>query len=141
MHKTFHFQTCLFFDIADFIKRKFQAGVDSFKIEGRMKSPEYVAGVTAIYRKYLDLYLENPNKPYKVSTKDEQSLRGLYIRSDTCDGYYHKHNDKSMVTLKEPGYSGSAQDVIDTVREKYLSQNILLPITGSAKIHVGEPAE
>ncbi len=118
-----------------------QAGVDSFKIEGRMKSPEYVAGVTAIYRKYLDLYLENPNKPYKVSTKDEQSLRGLYIRSDTCDGYYHKHNDKSMITLKEPGYSGSAQDVIDTVREKYLSQNILLPITGSAKIHVGEPAE
>ena len=32
------------------------AGIDSFKIEGRMKSPEYAAGVTAIYRKYIDLY-------------------------------------------------------------------------------------
>ena len=39
-----------------------EAGIDSFKIEGRMKSPEYVAGVTAIYRKYLDAYLENPEK-------------------------------------------------------------------------------
>lgn len=118
-----------------------QAGVDSFKIEGRMKSPEYVAGVTAIYRKYLDLYLENPDRPYKVSAKDEQSLRGLYIRSDTCDGYYHKHNDRAMITLKEPGYSGNDQEVLSTVREKYLSKNILLPITGTAKIRAGEPAE
>ena len=32
------------------------AGIDSFKIEGRMKSPQYVAGVTSIYRKYIDMY-------------------------------------------------------------------------------------
>ena len=34
------------------------AGVDSFKIEGRLKSPEYVATVTRIYRKYIDLYMK-----------------------------------------------------------------------------------
>lgn len=118
-----------------------QAGVDSFKIEGRMKSPEYVAGVTAIYRKYLDLYLENPDRPYKVSAKDEQTIRGLYIRSNICDGYYHRHNDKSMVTLKEPGYSGSDQEILDDIREKYISKDVLLPITGTAKIRAGEPAE
>ena len=33
-----------------------EAGVSSFKIEGRLKSPEYVAVTTAVYRKYLDLY-------------------------------------------------------------------------------------
>lgn len=33
-----------------------EAGIDSFKIEGRMKKPEYAAGVTSIYRKYIDLY-------------------------------------------------------------------------------------
>ena len=32
------------------------AGIDSFKIEGRMKKPEYAAGVTAIYRKYIDYF-------------------------------------------------------------------------------------
>ncbi|GFI21801.1 putative protease YdcP [Lachnospiraceae bacterium] len=118
-----------------------QAGVDSFKIEGRMKRPEYVAGVTAIYRKYIDLYLENPDRLYKISAKDEQCIRGLYIRSDTCGGYYQNHNDKSMITLKEPGYSGSVPEVIDAVREKYLSKNILLPIVGTAKIYAKEPAE
>ena len=32
-----------------------EAGIDSFKIEGRMKKPEYVAAVTAMYRKYLEI--------------------------------------------------------------------------------------
>ena len=76
-----------------------RAGIDSFKIEGRMKSPEYVAGVTATYKKYIDMYLKNPDKPYRVFAEDEQLLKELYIRSDICSGYYHKHNDKSMVTL------------------------------------------
>lgn len=117
-----------------------ESGIDSFKIEGRMKSPEYVAGVTAMYRKYIDLYTKNPNQPYKVSASDEKWLKELYIRSDICSGYYHKHNDKTMVTLKEPGYSGSSQSVIDGIREKYISQNILLPITGHVRVRAGEPA-
>lgn len=117
-----------------------QAGIDSFKIEGRMKSPEYVAGVTAMYRKYIDHYIENPDKPYKVAAKDEQLLRKLYIRSDTCTGYYHKHNDKSMATLREPGYSGSSPEVIKNIQEQYILQNIALPITGSARIYAGEQA-
>lgn len=42
-----------------------EAGMDSFKIEGRMKSAEYVAGVTSIYRKYIDIYYENRKKGKK----------------------------------------------------------------------------
>lgn len=118
-----------------------QAGIDSFKIEGRMKSPEYVAGVTSIYRKYIDLYLENPKKGYKVNPEDEQIIRQLYIRSDTCNGYYQRHNDRSMVTLREPGYSGSSPEVIKDIQEQYISRNIHLPITGYARICVGEPAQ
>lgn len=40
----------------DILPEILQAGVYSLKIEGRMKRPEYAAGVTSIYRKYLDLY-------------------------------------------------------------------------------------
>lgn len=116
------------------------AGIDSFKIEGRMKSPEYVAGVTAMYRKYIDLYMKEPNQPYRVSASDEKWLKELYIRSDICSGYYKKHNDKTMITLREPGYSGSSQSVIDSIQEKYIAQNITLPITGSVRIHAGESA-
>ena len=117
-----------------------ETGIDSFKIEGRMKSPEYVAGVTAMYRKYIDCYLEHPDKPYKVAAKDEQLMRELYIRSDICTGYYQKYNDKSMVTLRKPGYMGSSQEVLKTIREQYISKNIVLPVTGYVYIHAGEHA-
>ena len=49
------------------------------EIEGRMKRPEYAAGVTSIYRKYLDLYEKNP-KNYEVTAEDKQMLLDLYQR-------------------------------------------------------------
>lgn len=117
------------------------AGIDSFKIEGRMKSPEYVAGVTAMYRKYIDLYLENPEREYTVAPEDEQMMRQLYMRTDICSGYYHRHNDRGMVTLAEPGYTGSSPEMIQSIRDRYLSQDVRLPVTGTAKIRAGEQAE
>ena len=51
------------------LPRLIAAGIDSFKIEGRMKSAEYVAGVTAMYRKYIDLYFDSP-KSFQVSKED-----------------------------------------------------------------------
>lgn len=123
------------------IPKLIEAGIDSFKIEGRMKSPEYVAGVTAMYRKYIDLYLANPDRPYKVSSEDEAILRGLYIRSDTCTGYYTQHNNKSMVTLKEPGYSGCSEEVLQDIRNKYLNTKKTLPIQGTIRVMQGEEAQ
>lgn len=38
-----------------------EAGVDSFKIDGILKSPEYILAVTKAYRKAIDLYYENPD--------------------------------------------------------------------------------
>lgn len=123
------------------IPKLIEAGIDSFKIEGRMKSPEYVAGVTAMYRKYIDSYLQNPEKPYKISPEDEAILRGLYIRSDTCTGYYMQHNNKSMVTLKEPGYSGCSDEVLQNIRNNYLNTPKTLPIQGRIHIEKDKPAE
>ncbi|MDE7185500.1 MAG: U32 family peptidase, partial [Lachnospiraceae bacterium] len=117
-----------------------EAGIDSFKIEGRMKSPEYVAGVTAIYRKYLDAYLENPEKEYMILPKDEQLIRHLYIRSNTCGGYYQQHHNKDMITLAEPGYSGSKQEVLSEIQEKYIAGKLRLPINGYVRICAGSPA-
>lgn len=118
-----------------------QAGIDSFKIEGRMKSSEYVAGVTSIYRKYIDQCLEETDRAYQIAPADERLIRQLYIRSDTCEGYYQRHNGKSMVTLTEPGYSGSSPEAFKAIQERYIDQNILLPVTGTAKIYAGKLAE
>ena len=42
-------------------------GVYSFKIEGRMKTPEYAAGVVSIYRKYMDSYLDGSRIPTDIT--------------------------------------------------------------------------
>ena len=118
-----------------------EAGIDSFKIEGRMKSPEYVAGVTAMYRKYIDTYIENPDKAFRVDARDEAILRKLYIRSDICHGYYKQHNSAEMVTIKEPGYSGCDEDVLTNIRQTYLQQKKTMPIRGEVEIVVGKPAK
>lgn len=122
------------------IPRLIDAGIDSFKIEGRMKAPEYVAGVTAVYRKYIDRYLSEPHRAFQVERQDEELLRSLYIRTDVCDGYYERHNSKTMVTIKEPGYSGSSQTAFETVRKKYLLRESVIPVRGSARIRANMPA-
>ncbi|MBE5875335.1 MAG: U32 family peptidase [Lachnospiraceae bacterium] len=122
------------------IPKLIEAGIDSFKIEGRMKSPEYVAGVTAMYRKYIDLYLANPKAPFHVSKQDEEMMRGLYIRTDICQGYYEQHNSKNMVTISEPGYAGGKDAVLEEIRRKYLNAKRVMDITGRAVIHKDEPA-
>lgn len=90
----------------DLIPDLIEAGIDSFKIEGRMKQPEYVAGVTSIYRKYVDLYLKNGRNNYHVSNKDRENLMDLYNRGGFHTGYYKQHNGRDMLALKRPNHAG-----------------------------------
>lgn len=117
------------------------AGIDSFKIEGRMKSPEYTAGVTAVYRKYIDRYYNNPKAAYRVEESDMENLRSLYIRSEISTGYYHKHNGKEMITFDSPGYAGRDETLNAAIRACYLEADFRLPITGEACFQKGKPAE
>ncbi len=118
-----------------------EAGIDSFKIEGRMKSPEYVAGVTAIYRKYIDQYYLNHNSDYHVSKKDMDRLRALYIRSEISEGYYHKHNGKTMITLDNPSYSDKDEELAIEIRKTFLEKDHKLPVQGKAVLYKGKPAQ
>ena len=64
----------------EFIPDLISSGVMCFKIEGRMKSPEYVATVTRIYRKYIDLALSD--MPYVVDEKDKKELMQVFNRGE-----------------------------------------------------------
>lgn len=112
-----------------------EAGIDSFKIEGRMKKPEYAAGVTAIYRKYIDLYYKKGRAGYKVSKEDISMLEALYIRSEIQDGYYYRHNGREMITRGTPGYSGSDETVLGLVRNRFLDKQMKLPVKMQAYFH------
>ncbi len=78
-----------------------ESGVYSLKIEGRMKSPVYTAGVVSVYRKYLDLYLREGRNGYRVEDGDRKILTELFDRGGQTEGYYRKHNGKDMLALKE----------------------------------------
>lgn len=123
----------------EYLPALLSAGIDSFKIEGRMKRPEYAAGVTAIYRKYMDLYDKEGAAGYRVDPADMDKLRRLYIRSEIQTGYYERHNGKEMITLTAPGYSGSDEGFLEQIREKYLREPDKMPVHMCASVKVGEP--
>ena len=59
------------------------AGVKSFKIEGRLKTPEYVAAVTRVYRKALDAAKDPSAKTSPVTAEDKYSLEMTFSRGLT----------------------------------------------------------
>ena len=105
-----------------YLPQLIEAGIDSFKIEGRMKKAEYAAGVTALYRKYIDLYIREGREACRVSREDLDRLQSLYIRSELQTGYYERHNGREMITLHKPSYAGSDESVLAQIRAAYLHE-------------------
>lgn len=80
------------------------SGITSFKIEGRMKSPEYVASVVRIYRKYIDKYLAGGT--YEVAQEDKEELLSVFNRGGFSKGYYFQKSGQDMVSLQSPRNRG-----------------------------------
>ena len=70
----------------DYLPELVDAGVTCLKIEGRMKTPEYVATVTRIYRKYLDLAQSNESE-YKTNPQDKTELLQAFNRGGFSSGH------------------------------------------------------
>ena len=88
----------------DIIPELINAGVKSFKIEGRMKSKEYVGIVTSIYRKYIDL--AESKDEYKVDEKDREKLMQIFNRGGFSTGYLKGKLGKDMMYIKKPNHIG-----------------------------------
>lgn len=101
---------CTLDSVAEFI----EAGIDSFKIEGRMKRYEYSAGVVECYRKQVDKYYELGSEAYRLYKEknaneikeDMLRLQDLYNRGGFSSGYYQAHNGKAMMSMHRPNHSG-----------------------------------
>ena len=79
-----------------------------------MKSLEYAAGVTSVYRKYLDLYEDSP-EAFQVEQADLDYLMQLGNRNGFTGGYYEMRNGRSMMTPTESSHSSvSAKEVFRT---------------------------
>ena len=146
-----------------------EAGIDSFKIEGRMKKPEYVAGVVSVYRKYIDKYYQECSvksgsqcdgsknivktgcaaeqeckegacrSEWRVDLKDKQILSDLYLRSETGTGYYFTGRGKEMLTLEKPGYNETDPTLLESLRKAYIHELPKKALSIQVQCKAGEP--
>lgn len=88
----------------DILPELLETGVMSLKIEGRMKTPEYVGVVTSIYRKYIDLALSK--EKYIVDEDDKKELMQVFNRGGFSTGYLKGKLGKDMMYTKRPNHMG-----------------------------------
>jgi putative protease len=81
-----------------------EAGIDSFKIEGRMRRPEYVATVTRIYRSLIDRAAAG--KDSTVSDEEAYELAQIFNR-DFTTGYFFDVPGRQMMSCKRPNNRGT----------------------------------
>ncbi len=117
--------------LVEHLKSLKKIGVASLKIEGRLKSAEYVSAVTGIYRKYID-------SCEKVSKEDLAELKNAFSRSGFTDGYFKGQLGESMMSHKNPANnSGSTftKEATDRANGKTVRR---IPITVYATLNEGE---
>lgn len=126
----------------EFIPQLIEAGINSFKIEGRMKSQEYVATVTSIYRKYIDLAMSG--KKYEIEDRDNDDLLTIYNRGGFSKSYYSGVSD-NMISVK--GNTKLGNEVKNNIKldslkcrmnEKYIQPKLKKDINFYFSAKIGE---
>lgn len=122
-----------------------KSGIMSLKIEGRMKKPEYTAGVVSIYRKYLDLYEKKPSR-FHVLPEDMKKLYELYNRDGFNKSYYTVRNGRDMMALKNEKEQENKkkqrrnEQLFYEIQRDYIETEAKEPISGFLTLYPGQPA-
>lgn len=113
------------------------AGVDSFKIEGRMKSIHYVATVTNQYRRAIDAYCANPEQ-YVFKKEWLEEIGKAAHRSMTTGFFYGTPDEKDLLYIEREDFP--AYDFAGLVLD-YDSENSIVTLQQRNKISVGDTVE
>ena len=134
----------------DHLESLISAGVDSLKIEGRMKNKEYVYFVTKIYRDRIDSILKGDKEE---TPEDPEELLKVYSRGESTDSYLTGDKMSLMVTVKKGNYKREIPSVspdldgpkrkADLRAEFYKGKEAVLTLSsGEASVRVtGAPVE
>lgn len=116
----------------EFLPQLINAGVDCLKIEGRMKSPEYVATVTNIYRKYIDLaYSKND---FNINIEDKKTLLQAFNRGNFSSGHLDSSENRNLVFKKKPNNMGLFIGII----QKYNPNKGHITLKIQEKLNIGD---
>lgn len=115
--------------LAGHIRELCDAGVSSLKIEGRMKSPDYVYRVTKMYRTLLD--------EHRDATGGElRELSRVFSRSGSTDGYFVGHPEHPMTGVR----TAEDKEATKALGEMTFAP-VRVPVRASATFRLGEPCE
>ena len=108
-------------------------GVACLKLEGRMKRPEYVAVITAIYRRLID-------EKRGPTAEESRALEQAFSRSGFTDGYYRHRKGPAMFGTR-PENAPEPKELFSEARKLYENgEHKQIPITMQANIRTGQPA-
>ena len=108
-------------------------GVACLKLEGRMKRPEYVAVITAIYRRLID-------EKRGPTAEESRALEQAFSRSGFTDGYYRRRKGPAMFGTR-PENAPEPRELFSEARKLYENgEHKQIPITMQANIRTGQPA-
>lgn len=121
----------------EYIPTLIESGVKCFKIEGRMKNAEYVATVTRIYRKYIDLALSKDN--YEIDENDLKQLMQAFNRGMYSPGHLTNEANRNLVFKETPGNMGLNLGKVQNYNSKkgYITLKLLEPISIGDTISIG----
>ena len=115
--------------LADHIPELIESGVASLKIEGRMKSADYVYTVTKIYRTLLD-----EGRP--AGAEEKEALRRAFSRGGFTDAYFKGNTSVPMTGIRT---EGDKEDSRQTEQRSFEPRRV--KVTAKAEIRLGEPAK
>lgn len=116
----------------EFLPQLVKAGVKCFKIEGRMKTPEYVATVTRVYRKYLNKILNN--EPYVIEEIDKKALLQVFNRGGFSEGHLSSEANRNLVFKDKPNNMGIC---IGTIK-KYIPSKTYIEVELCDEVCIGD---
>ncbi len=117
--------------LLDKIGDLYKCGVRSFKIEGRMKRPEYVAAATTACRQALDCG--------SVSAEISDTLKNVFSRSGFTSGYFDGETGKDMFGIRTKEDVVSADRAFPVIHELYRFERKSVPVFIKAEITAGKP--
>lgn len=129
-----------------YIPELIEAGIDSFKIEGRMKKKAYSAFLSHIYRKYADLYEERGGVYFEELKENKDSIlwqdykksQDIYNRGGFSDSFLFEKEKANMIYPKKNGHYGtlagkvicSTKKTVDFMAEERLHYQDILEFRG-----------
>lgn len=96
-----------------------ETGIDSFKIEGRMKKPEYVAAAVQAYSEITDEYINGHLNEKRIAYHTDR-LMDIYNRGGFSSGYYYMKNGKEMLANKRPNHTGTLIGKVEAVEAPFV---------------------